>query len=46
MTRMAREYTADLANLPPHERKVAIRRAALLSTTAHNLLTGTPAPTP
>jgi hypothetical protein len=41
MTDVAGEYTASLAYLPPTERKAASRRAAALSSCAHDLLTGT-----
>jgi len=40
MIDVAGEYTAELKNLPPAQRRAASMRAAALSTTAHNLISG------
>lgn len=40
MTDVASEFTTDLKNLPPAERKMASRRAAALSSCANQLLLG------
>jgi hypothetical protein len=40
MTEVASEFTTDLENLPPAERKLASRRAAALSSCANQLLSG------
>jgi len=40
MIDVAGEYTAELQNLPPAQRRAASMRAAALSTTAHNLISG------
>jgi hypothetical protein len=40
MTDVAAEFTADLANLPPAERRMASRRAAVLSLCANQLIAG------
>jgi hypothetical protein len=44
MVNEASEITAGIANLPPTERNAASIRAATLSSTAHDLLYGAPAP--
>jgi hypothetical protein len=44
MAKEASEITASLPDLPPAERKTAAMRAALLSSTAHDLVYGTPDP--
>jgi hypothetical protein len=44
MTDVAREYTTDLVNMPPSERREATMRAAALSGVAHQLLSGDPLP--
>jgi hypothetical protein len=41
---VAAEFTADLPNLPPAERKAATMRAAALSSSANQLLSGAVAP--
>ena len=41
MNTVAAEFVADMAHLPPAERKQASRRAAILSSCAHQILTGT-----
>jgi hypothetical protein len=41
---VAAEFTADLPNLPPGERKAATMRAAALSSSANQLLSGAVAP--
>jgi hypothetical protein len=41
MTDVAGEFTADLKNLPPAERRIASNRAAALSSSANQLMTGT-----
>ena len=43
MAKESSEITASLPNLPPAERADATMRAALLSSTAHDLTNGTPA---
>ena len=40
MIDVAGEYTAELKNLPPAQRRAASMRAAALTTTAHNLISG------
>ena len=42
--RIAAEYTADLANLPPEQRSAAAFKAEMLNSCAQNLLTGPPIP--
>ncbi len=42
--RIAAEYTADLANLPPEQRSLAAFKAEMLNSCAQNLLTGPPIP--
>jgi hypothetical protein len=44
MAKEASEITANLPNLPPAERQEAAIRAGLLSSTAHDLVYGTPVP--
>jgi len=44
MVKEASEITAGIANLPPAERGAASTRAAVLSSTAHDLLYGAPVP--
>ncbi|MDR3532582.1 MAG: hypothetical protein P4L90_18765 [Rhodopila sp.] len=44
MTDVAAEYTADIPNLPPMERKAATIRAAALSSCANDLLSGNAPP--
>ena len=46
MIDVAREFTADLASLPPRERRDAGLRAAALNGVARDLLAGTPAKFP
>jgi hypothetical protein len=46
MARVAAEELAAVARLPPLQRKEATARAAILSSTANQLLTGAPAPRP
>ena len=46
MVKEASELTASIANLPPGERKMTSIRAAALSSTAHDLLTGAAWPPP
>jgi hypothetical protein len=46
MVKEASEITASLPNLPPAERPEASRRAALLGSTANELLTGAGSPRP
>jgi hypothetical protein len=44
MTHVAGEYTAEMARLPPSERRGASMRAKALSGVAHQLLSGEPLP--
>jgi hypothetical protein len=46
MTDVAGEFTADLQNLPPAERRIASRRAAALSNCANELIAGDVPPPP
>jgi hypothetical protein len=46
MSDVAAEFTASLIHLPPAERNIASRRAAALSSCAHQLLTGPAPPRP
>jgi hypothetical protein len=46
MTDVAEEFTADLANLSPQERRLATRRVAALSNCANQLLSGDVPPPP
>lgn len=46
MTKIAAEFTTGLANLPPAERRAASIKAAALTSTAHDLLSGEPIPRP
>jgi hypothetical protein len=44
MIKQSSEITASLPNLPQAERQEAAMRAGLLSSTAHDLIYGAPAP--
>ncbi|MEA2736916.1 MAG: hypothetical protein QOH05_223, partial [Acetobacteraceae bacterium] len=46
MTDVAAEYTTNLVNLPPAERRLASHRATVLSTCATDLLSGSVSPRP
>jgi hypothetical protein len=46
MMKEASEINAAIPNLPPEERRTASIRAAMLSSTAHDLLSGAPMPPP